>query len=83
MAGRKHARTSPWPADARPAAVTHQQGSILARLGGDEFTVLLEDIAGASDAIRVAERLRSALEKPFDVEGRQVFVSATVGIIPH
>jgi len=61
-------------------AVTHQQGSTLARLGGDEFNVLLEDIADASDAIRVAERLRSALEKPFEVDGRQVFVSATVGI---
>lgn len=61
-------------------ALTHQPGSTLARLGGDEFTVLLEDIADASDAIRVAERLRSALDKPFDVEGHQVFVSATVGI---
>jgi diguanylate cyclase (GGDEF)-like protein/PAS domain S-box-containing protein len=61
-------------------AVTHQPGSTLARLGGDEFTVLLEDITDASDAIRVAERLVSALAKPFDVEGHQVFVSATVGI---
>ena len=61
-------------------AVTHQPGSTLARLGGDEFTVLLEDITDASDAIRVAERLRSALDKPFDVEGHQVYVSATVGI---
>jgi GGDEF domain-containing protein len=57
-----------------------QPGSTLARLGGDEFTVLLEDITDASDAIRVADRLRSALGKPFDVEEHQVFVSATVGI---
>jgi diguanylate cyclase (GGDEF)-like protein/PAS domain S-box-containing protein len=61
-------------------AVAHQPGSTLARLGGDEFTVLVEDITDASDAIRVAERLRSALDRPFDVEGHQVFVSATVGI---
>jgi diguanylate cyclase (GGDEF)-like protein/PAS domain S-box-containing protein len=61
-------------------AVTRQSDSTLARLGGDEFTVLLEEIADASDAIRVAERLRSALGKPFDVEGHQIFVSATVGI---
>src|SRR5207244_8610483 len=32
------------------------------------------------DAIRVAERLRQALEKPFDVDGHQVFTSATAGI---
>jgi diguanylate cyclase (GGDEF)-like protein/PAS domain S-box-containing protein len=61
-------------------AVTHQSGSTLARLGADEFTVLLEDITDASDAIRVADRLRAALAKPFDVEGHQVFVSASVGI---
>ena len=55
-------------------------GFTLARLGGDEFTVLVDDITDASDAIRVAERLRSALRAPFDVGGRQVFVSAAVGI---
>ena len=31
----------------------------LARIAGDEFTVLVDDIAEASDAVRVAERLRS------------------------
>ena len=35
-----------------------EHGFTLARLGGDEFTVLLDDIADASDAMRVAERLR-------------------------
>ena len=55
-------------------------GFTLARLGGDEFMVLLDDIADASDAIRVAERLRAALCTPFDVEGHQVFTSAVVGI---
>ena len=52
----------------------------LARLAGDEFTVLLDDINDASDAMRVAERLREALEKPFEVEGHIVFASASVGI---
>ena len=55
-------------------------GYTLARLDGDEFTVLLDDITDASDAIRVAERLRTALRAPFDVDGRQVFASATIGI---
>jgi diguanylate cyclase (GGDEF)-like protein/PAS domain S-box-containing protein len=55
-------------------------GFTLARLGGDEFTVLLDDIADARDAIRVAERLRAALRKPFDIDGHQVFTSAAVGI---
>jgi len=55
-------------------------GFTLARLGGDEFMVLLDDITNASDAVRVAERLRGALSTPFDVEGHQVFTSAVVGI---
>jgi len=62
------------------AVSPEKAGFTLARLGGDEFTVLLDDIADVSDAVRVAERLRSALEKPFDIEGHQLFTSATVGI---
>jgi diguanylate cyclase (GGDEF)-like protein len=55
-------------------------GFTLARLGGDEFMVLLDDITSASDAVRVAERLRAVLSTPFDIEGHQVFTSAVVGI---
>jgi diguanylate cyclase (GGDEF)-like protein/PAS domain S-box-containing protein len=57
-----------------------EPSSTLARLGGDEFNVLLDDIKDASDAMRVAERLRRALQDPFEVDGQQVFTSATVGI---
>jgi len=57
-----------------------ESGFTLARIAGDEFTVLLDDIADASDAVRVADRLRAALEQPFHVDGHQVFTSATVGI---
>ena len=52
----------------------------LARLAGDEFAVLIEDIADANDAPRVGERLRLTLEKPFEVDGRQVFTSASAGV---
>jgi diguanylate cyclase (GGDEF)-like protein/PAS domain S-box-containing protein len=55
-------------------------GFTLARLGGDEFTVLLDDIDDASDAVRIAERLREALQRPFDVAGQQIFVTASAGI---
>lgn len=61
--------------------VTHEgSGFTLARLGSDEFTVLIDDITDASDAVRVAERLRAALTTPFYVDGRQVYTSAAVGI---
>ncbi|HTI34549.1 MAG TPA: EAL domain-containing protein [Miltoncostaea sp.] len=50
-----------------------------ARLGGDEFAVLLED-ADVETAAAVADRIIAAFREPFDVGGREVFVSATIGI---
>jgi diguanylate cyclase (GGDEF)-like protein len=64
----------------RSTDAVERPGFTLARLGGNEFTVLLDDISGARDAVRVAMRLRHVLEKPFDVDGYQLFTSATVGI---
>jgi predicted signal transduction protein with EAL and GGDEF domain len=59
----------------------HDHRFTLARLGGDEFTVLVDDITDASDAIRVAERLGQSLQKPFEIDGQQVFTSASIGIV--
>jgi diguanylate cyclase (GGDEF)-like protein/PAS domain S-box-containing protein len=52
----------------------------VARLGGDEFAVLLEDIDGWGEATRVAERIAAVLERAFVCEGREVFVTTSVGI---
>ena len=53
----------------------------VARMGGDEFTMLLEDINDASDAIRAATRIQQKLSgKAFVIDGREIFVSASVGI---
>ena len=52
----------------------------VARLGGDEFAVLIEEVAGPASAVDAAERLVGSLQKPFEIEGREVFVSASVGI---
>jgi diguanylate cyclase (GGDEF)-like protein len=51
-----------------------------ARLGGDEFAVLLEDLAGADEAVIVAQRVGEAFRAPVTVQGREVFVSASMGI---
>ena len=51
-----------------------------ARLGGDEFSVLLDDITEGGDAVRLGERIIKALEAPFEISGRQVFTSTSIGI---
>jgi diguanylate cyclase (GGDEF)-like protein/PAS domain S-box-containing protein len=52
----------------------------LARPGGDEFAVLAEDLRDPSDAIRVAERIQQKLAMPFDVDGHEIVVTASIGI---
>jgi diguanylate cyclase (GGDEF)-like protein len=52
----------------------------VARFGGDEFAVLCEDVEGEAHAIEIAERLRKALIKPFQIGGAPYHVSASIGI---
>ena len=53
----------------------------VARFGGDEFAVLLEGIAAPSDATRVAGRILEVLRDPFVVEGHEIYVSASIGLV--
>jgi diguanylate cyclase (GGDEF)-like protein/PAS domain S-box-containing protein len=55
-------------------------GTSVAHVGGDEFAVLLEGIKEVNDAVRVAKRIQEELQAPFDVEGQEVFTSASIGI---
>ncbi len=52
----------------------------VARMGGDEFAILVERADAAAAALDAAERITAALQTPFDVDGREVFVTASVGI---
>ena len=51
----------------------------LARFGGDEFTVLCE-VEDRAEAVEIARRLVTAMEKPLTVSGIEMFVSVSVGI---
>jgi len=55
-------------------------GDTVARLGGDEFTVLIDNTSSVNDATRVAERIMIELQRPFYLQGQDVFVSASIGI---
>ena len=52
----------------------------VARLGGDEFTILLENIASKSEATLVAESIYQTLTFPFNIEGYELFTTASIGI---
>ncbi|MFQ5473919.1 MAG: putative bifunctional diguanylate cyclase/phosphodiesterase, partial [Dehalococcoidia bacterium] len=57
-----------------------REGDTLARFGGDEFVLLLPNITGAEDAIRAAQRILKALNKPWQVAGREFHLAASIGI---
>lgn len=55
-------------------------GDTVARLGGDEFVVLLEAIQTVDDVTSVAERIQRELAQPFNLDGHEIFSSASIGI---
>ncbi|MEX0899410.1 MAG: EAL domain-containing protein [Gammaproteobacteria bacterium] len=55
-------------------------GDVVARLGGDEFAILADELAEVNDAIQMASRIKNGLRAPFDFDGRNLNVSASVGI---
>ncbi len=55
-------------------------GDTVARLGGDEFTILLEDIHTLEEATHIADRIIAGLETPINVDGRSLWVRASLGI---
>ncbi len=57
-------------------------GDTIARVGGDEFTILLEDLSDEKEAIVVAERIHQELKAPFNLGGRDVFTTVSIGIAP-
>jgi diguanylate cyclase (GGDEF)-like protein/PAS domain S-box-containing protein len=52
----------------------------LARLGGDEFVALLEDIEGEPEVLRFAGRTEERLREPLVIDGREVFITVSIGL---
>ena len=52
----------------------------VARQGSDEFTVLLADLHQGQDAAKVARRILDVLSRPFNLDGNEIVVSASIGI---
>ncbi len=52
----------------------------IARMGGDEFVIVQAPIADPADATSLAQRIINLLGEPFDIDGQQVMIGASIGI---
>ena len=57
-----------------------READTVARMGGDEFTFLLPGLSDADDVVALAEKILSAFERPFLLEGERYFLTASLGI---
>ncbi|MBV9214696.1 MAG: EAL domain-containing protein [Acidobacteria bacterium] len=55
-------------------------GDLIARLGGDEFAILVSELADTAEALLIAERIQNDLKTSFDLGGREIFTSTSIGI---
>lgn len=69
-------RPSPSPAGGGEADDAEE----LSRLGGDEFAVVLSKIEDEQDAGLVAQRITDLFTRPFELDGREIYLSASVGV---
>ncbi len=54
---------------------------LVARLGGDEFALLVENSTGTEQVAELAQRVLDALQRPFDLAGQRLSVSASIGVV--
>ena len=57
-----------------------RESDTVARMGGDEFTAILPQIDSLADVKRVAENIVKTLSQPFDLNGEEIIISASVGV---
>ncbi len=55
-------------------------GDTVARLGGDEFAIILSDIAKMEDTPMIAQRILEIFTEPFQIDGREMFISTSLGV---
>ncbi len=65
---------------ARRLTSTVRDSDTVARLGGDEFVVLCPQLPDREQAIGLAERVRCELSQPYQIDGKEAFVGASIGI---
>ncbi|HXV22098.1 MAG TPA: EAL domain-containing protein [Desulfuromonadales bacterium] len=65
---------------AQRLAASTREADTLARLGGDEFVVILTHLMDQQGVAAAVERIQAGFRKPFELEGRQIYSGASIGI---
>lgn len=55
-------------------------GDTVARMGGDEFTLLINNVNGIDEALNINKRILSSFQKPFHIDGDEIYADASIGI---
>jgi diguanylate cyclase (GGDEF)-like protein/PAS domain S-box-containing protein len=55
-------------------------GDTVGRLGGDEFSIVLSNFSSTQDANLVAQKIMAGFDEPFQLEGTDIYVTASIGI---
>jgi diguanylate cyclase (GGDEF)-like protein len=58
-----------------------ESSQLAARFGGDEFVLLIEGSSGTEDAVKAADRALALFAEPFRVDGHNLSVTASIGIV--
>ncbi|WP_457796831.1 putative bifunctional diguanylate cyclase/phosphodiesterase [Methylocystis sp. S23] len=65
---------------ARRLKASTRENDLVARLGGDEFALIAVDIGGVEDTVGIAHRILANFRAPFEVDGRSVPISVSIGV---
>jgi diguanylate cyclase (GGDEF)-like protein/PAS domain S-box-containing protein len=57
-----------------------RESDTLARMGGDEFVLLLRNVKDSRGPIAVARTISQQLYRPFDIDGRELSLTSSIGI---
>jgi diguanylate cyclase (GGDEF)-like protein len=59
---------------------TVRESDTVARIGGDEFLVIQTEVKDKADAAHVADKIVEQLSAPFDLDGNEITIGASIGI---
>ncbi|MHB1215451.1 MAG: sensor domain-containing protein [Thiobacillus sp.] len=60
-----------------------RESDTVGRIGGDEFLVLLNGSPQSDQALLIAEKIRAALDRPFDLAGQRAHISPSIGVASY